>query len=109
MQFGWLIGAAVEWLSGVLRWLGSWDLRLLVGTAAAAPVSCAAIALRRRHQRWHARQAIIVEQVQGETVALKEQLRLRLSEPPQLFENHLNGAPTVGARAAVESDIEAAA
>ena len=109
MQFGWLIAAAVEWLNGTLRGLGGSHPWLIVAIVAAVIVPYALIEGRRRKQRWQAHQVAVAEKVQGEAFALKEQLRLRLSEPPQLFEDHLNGAPTVGARLAFEGDIEAAA
>ena len=47
--------------------------------------------------------------MRGEAEVLKEELRLRLSEPAILFANGIGGAPTMGASEAFEGDIEAAA
>ena len=61
--------------------------------------------LRRRRRA----RAELAARLATETRGLKLQLRSRLSEQPQLFEDHLNGAPTLGASLVFERDIEAAA
>ena len=76
-----------------------------------ALVAAVGLLLWARHHRrlWRAQQARLLAQVDKATIALKAQLRERLSEPPQLLDDHLNGAPTMGAREAFEGDIDEAA
>ncbi len=47
--------------------------------------------------------------VDSEAQTLLIELRHRLWEPPKLFDDHLNGAPIMGAQGAFESDIRRAA
>jgi len=65
--------------------------------------------MRRRRLRQRAREAELARKVDREAQSLLIDLRQRLWEPPKLFDDHLNGAPTMGAQQAFESDIRRAA
>lgn len=110
MQFEVLLGEAVQWAIAGVRALAGWEPLPWVagGLGAAAAVGLAAFLRRRRRRRIEA-QARLAAVVDKEAQALKQELRQRLSEPPQLLDDHLNGAPTMGAREAFENDLEAAA
>ncbi len=114
-----LFDGAQEWLSSLWSgdtWLNAawfsvagwtWIFAgvLVVGgfaVALAALSATRARALRRKQD------AALSVKIDAETEALKKELRRRLSEQPKLFDDHLNGAPTLGAREAFESDIAAA-
>lgn len=60
---------------------------------------------RRRRAEQAARAAQIQNKVEAEAQTLLIELRHRLWVPPKLFDDHLNGAPIMGAQRAFESDI----
>lgn len=99
-------GLAIAAVRSALEWASL--PRVAVGLALLATIG---LLLWIRHHRrlWRAQRAMLAERVDKATVALKVQLRERLSEPPQLLDDHLNGAPTMGAREAFEGDIDEAA
>jgi tetratricopeptide (TPR) repeat protein len=104
MEFGWLqqgIATLASRWPGMLR---PGELAALVAVALLGLLAAGAILSRRR------RRAAVVrsERVRGVADTLKQELRLRLSEPP-LFANGASSAPTMGAAEAFETDIAAAA
>lgn len=62
-----------------------------------------------RRVRARQREADVQRKVENEAQSLLIELRQRLWEPPKLFDDHLNGAPIMGAQGAFESDIRRAA
>jgi tetratricopeptide (TPR) repeat protein len=108
MEFGWLLRDAAGLLGALSPWLGRPSLGILLALAAIGFVCLvvAGLVIRRRRRREAQVQS---ERVHGVALSLKDQLRQRLSEPPILFEDTTNTAPTMGASEAFESDIEAAA
>lgn len=103
------VSGALEWLQAARSMVADWNWLLIwmvVGMAAAALALAAALGARHRR---NAHDRVLAAKVVRETELLKRELRRRLSEPPQLFDDHLNGAPTLGACEAFEHDIEAAA
>lgn len=64
---------------------------------------------KQRRAQDSAREADIQRKVENEAQTLLIELRQRLWEPPKLFDDHLNGAPIMGAQRAFESDIRRAA
>lgn len=64
---------------------------------------------RKRRARARMNAAQIQRKVETEAQTLLIELRQRLWEPPNLFDDHLNGAPIMGAQGAFESDIRSAA
>src|SRR5262245_25557484 len=106
MEFGWLQQGSGKVLAAVPFGLGMPSTRWLAAMAAAALVlGIAFIVVRRRRRAAAARS----QRVRGQAEGLKEELRLRLSEPAILFANGIGVAPTMGACEAFEGDIEAAA
>src|SRR5262245_45398654 len=95
MGFGWLQLFGVRGLEADVLWLG--------GLGAAA---LAVLILLRRSRRVA---ALRLQRIRGEMEALKQELRLRLSEPMALLAHGTGVAPTMGASEAFQSDIEAAA
>jgi tetratricopeptide (TPR) repeat protein len=69
----------------------------------------AVLARKRRRRARQARDTALTRKVDQEAQSLLSDLRERLWEPPKLFDDHLNGAPTMGARDAFEGDIRRAA
>lgn len=107
MQF---LSDAVRWASQVLLsmagaswWPAAVVLALIV--AASAVAGLASHAKQRRLQR--ARE--LAARLDDETQRLRCELRQRLWEGPKLLDDHLNGAPMMGAQEVFESDIVAAA
>ncbi|RTL61989.1 MAG: tetratricopeptide repeat protein [Hyphomicrobiales bacterium] len=104
-----LVGEAEQWLHAAWFQMAGWNwlvIMSVVGCGAAAFALLAALVSWRRRRRLA---RLLDAKVDRETEVLKQELRRRLSEPPQLFDDHLNGAPILGAREAFESDITAAA
>src|ERR1700680_4267377 len=84
-------------------WLATWEALIgLIVCAAMVLLFAALRARRRRTQRCDLSRL-------GETQALKEQLRIRLSEPFTLFSDPARAGPIMGASEGFEGDIEAAA
>jgi tetratricopeptide (TPR) repeat protein len=108
MEFGWLQQGAVKVLSAMSPWLGMPRAAWMPAIAGAGAVvlAIALIVLVRRRRRAAAARS---QRVRGDAEVLKEELRLRLSEPAILFANGISVAPTMGASEAFEGDIEAAA
>jgi tetratricopeptide (TPR) repeat protein len=105
---------AARLLDGILayapaagRWPGLLDTPTLavVALVVLAGAAAALYAMRRRGGGRGRRKAARLE---GGVGLLKERLRLRLAEPPELFADAVAG-PTVGACEAFEADIEEAA
>lgn len=67
------------------------------------------LVVKKRRERARRRAAEIERKVESEAQTLLIELRQRLWEPPKLFDDHLNGAPIMGAQGAFESDIRRAA
>jgi tetratricopeptide (TPR) repeat protein len=105
MEFGWLQGG-LRGMAPISIWLGLPRPGVLVALAAAAAVLVAVLVMLRRRRRGVTLRAL---RMRGEAEALKEELRLRLSEPAILLAHGTGGAPTMGASEAFQSDIEAAA
>ena len=106
MEFGWLQQGSGKVIAAVPFALGMPSIRWLAAMAAAALVlGIAFIVVRRRRRAAAARS----QRVRGQAEVMKEELRLRLSEPAILFANGIGAAPTMGACEAFEGDIEAAA
>ena len=106
MEFGWLQQASIMLIAAVPFGLGTPATRWL-----------AALSSRRSCWPWHglsrAGTGVPPRRARSGCAArrrsLKEQLRLRLSEPAILNANGIGAAPTMGASEAFEGDIEAAA
>lgn len=110
MQLDVLFSEAQGWAHAVSSALLAWPPLPWVAGLAAAGLCALLVGLGARRQRLRrAEQARLAALVDREAQALKVRLRERLSEPPRLFDDHLNGAPTMGAREAFEGDIDAAA
>ena len=106
MEFGWLQQGSVKVIAAMPFALATPSALWLAGIAAAAVVVAIVwMTLRRRRRNAAAR----LRRVLSAAEVLKEELRLRLSEPPILLANGAGGAPTMGASEAFEGDIEAAA
>ncbi|MDX2204076.1 MAG: hypothetical protein NW223_15095 [Hyphomicrobiaceae bacterium] len=104
-----LVDEAMAWLQAARLQVAGWDWLLIwcgVGVSAGLFAVVSGLVAHRRRKAYV---VALSRRVERETEALKQELRRRLSEPSQLFDDHLNGAPTLGAREAFESDIEAAA
>jgi tetratricopeptide (TPR) repeat protein len=95
MGFGWLQLFGVRGLETGVLWLG-----------AAIAVAVAVLVFLQRSRRGA---ALRIKRMLGEADALKEELRIRLSEPTALLAHGTGVAPTMGASEAFQSDIEAAA
>jgi tetratricopeptide (TPR) repeat protein len=108
MEFGWLQLGSVKPIAAMPSWLGiapaGW-LAALAGAGAVVLAIALVVVVRRRRRATAARS----QRVRSEAEVLKEELRLRLSEPAILFANGISAAPTMGASEAFEGDIEAAA
>jgi tetratricopeptide (TPR) repeat protein len=105
MDFGWLLQGSGDLLVGSVRWIGRQSMATLMTGAVVVALLAAGLywgPLRRRDRQRTPRRRI-------QTLALKEELRIRLAEPASLFSDPANGAPTMGAGEAFEADIEAAA
>ena len=88
-------------------WLG---MGVALGSVALALVVLLVHSVRTwRREKAKAREAEIARKVDIEAQTLLIELRQRLWEPPKLFDDHLNGAPIMGAQSAFESDIRRAA
>lgn len=107
MGWGWLQQAAGGPLWPALPWLG----RIEAISAALVLCGVAILVFEIQRSRRRRRQAAAAQAARllGETQALKEQLRFRLAEPAVLFADPARSGPTMGASAAFEGDIEAAA
>lgn len=105
MEFGWLQQGAAKLLGA--HWLGklqAGELAVVIAAAIAVLLAAALILAR-----WRRRVAVVrSERVRGVADVLKQELRVRLSEPA-LFANGVGSGPTMGASEAFEGDIEAAA
>ena len=107
MEFGWLQQGVSRTAEAISIWLGvSKASGLAVLAAVVAGGLLLAVAVMRRRRRIRAARSQLA---QGEAASLKDELRLRLSEPAVLFSSGIGGAPTMGASEAFQSDIEAAA
>jgi tetratricopeptide (TPR) repeat protein len=104
MEFGWLQQGWVKVIAAMPSWLGMPPAGWLAVIVVAAVLAIALVVRRRRRAA-----AVRSRRVRGETDVLKEELRLRLSEPAILFADGISGAPTMGASEAFEGDIEVAA
>jgi tetratricopeptide (TPR) repeat protein len=110
MQMEWLQQSALQLVPGLPAWLVSSSAQAVAAIAGVAAIAAVGVAIagaliRRHRQRIAAR----TEHVRGVAQGLKEELRMRLSEPDALFSDDLGAAPTMGASEAFESDIDAAA
>jgi tetratricopeptide (TPR) repeat protein len=102
MLLSWLqqsFGGQASALALLLRWEAA------VGLTICGLVALGANALWARSRRAKA----LLSRLLGETQALKEQLRFRLSEPHSLFYDAAGAGPILGVSEAFERDIEAAA
>jgi tetratricopeptide (TPR) repeat protein len=108
MEFGWLQQGIGKLFAAMPLWPDNVPVGTLavIAGAIATALAIAMLVVRQRGRRRLA--ATRSKRVQGETEGLKEELRLRLSEPA-LFADGISGAPTMGASEAFEGDIEAAA
>jgi tetratricopeptide (TPR) repeat protein len=109
MEWGWLQKGVLRAGEILSSWLGEPGSREAV-MAAAALIILLAVALTTL--RWRRRRAVssaLPARTQGEADALKQELRLRLSEPVALFAESGGAPPTMGASEAFEGDIEAVA
>src|SRR6185312_14002434 len=105
MEFGWLQQGSVKVIAAMPLALATPSALWLAGIAVAAVVVAIVwMTLRRRRRKAAAR----LRHVLSAAEVMKEELRLRLSEPPILLVNGAGGAPTMGASEAFEGDIEAA-
>src|SRR5438876_79503 len=107
MEFAWLQPGLVKLIAAMPSWLGVPPTGWLSATAGAGAAALA-IALVGVVRRRRLAAAARMRRVRGEAEVLKEELRLRLSEPAILFANGISVAPTMGASEAFEGDIEAA-
>lgn len=109
MELGWLQQGVSRRIETVSSWLGVSGSReaMLVAVALVILLAVALTAVRWRGRRRAA--AARTARVLGEAEALKQELRLRLSEPGALFAGATGGAPTMGASEAFEGDIDAVA
>lgn len=102
-------GLMTATLRGLIEapWLGMGVA--LVSIAAAVLLLGLHVLLRKRRARRRQREADMQRKVESEAQTLLIELRQRLWEPPNLFDDHLNGAPIMGAQGAFETDIRRAA
>jgi tetratricopeptide (TPR) repeat protein len=109
MELGWLQQGVARGIGSVLSWLGEPGSRDPV-LAAATVLIVIAVALRA--MRWRGQRRVPAEhavQAGREADALKQELRLRLSEPGALAASGARAAPAMGAGEAFEGDIDAVA
>ncbi len=102
MEFGWLLHIAGDLPVVLASWLG-WQ-----GSGALALVILS-IGLLGLLLHWRSRRKRPARSDPAQTIALKEELRLRLAEPGGLVVEAASGAPTMGAGEAFEADLDAAA
>jgi tetratricopeptide (TPR) repeat protein len=107
MEFAWLLRSAGNVFGQMPIWLREPHPAVLAGLVGAVVVLLAIKIVLRRRRRRAATQARAAR-VRDEAIILKDQLRLRLSEPVTLFAGGINTAPTMGACEAFEGDIDAA-
>jgi tetratricopeptide (TPR) repeat protein len=111
MDSGWLAAGAVDAIWTLVPWLRQQPPLILIGVPAVVLVAVQilrGLARRRRHpgsRSWPMDRGAPTESPE----TLKEKLRLRLAEPAVLVDGPAAGAPTMGARQVLESDIDAAA
>lgn len=110
MELGWLQAGVLRGIETALSWLGESGSReaMLVAAAVVAIIVVALRALRWRGQRRRT-SAARSARMQSEADALKQELRLRLSEPGAMFASSARAVPAVGAGEAFEVDVDAVA
>lgn len=107
MQF---VSDTERWLTATYRTVVAWPWYPWGVAAAGLVLALLAIALVARGRRLRQeRDKALAAKVDAQAQRLRVELRQRLWEQPKLFDDHLNGAPTMGAQEAFESDIMAAA
>ena len=112
MDFGGLAAGALDTIWVVAQWLRKQPPLFLIAIPAVFLVLLQVARLLRRRNRAlrglpsHATKAGLASDTRE---TLKEQLRMRLAEPSALLQGSGLGAPTLGARQVLETDIEAAA
>lgn len=84
-----------------------WPVAAAVG--AVLVLAGGAAFVRRVRDRRRRRAQVAAAKLDDQTRQLRIELRQRLWEAPKLLDDHLNGAPTMGAQEAFENDIAAAA
>jgi tetratricopeptide (TPR) repeat protein len=111
MSFGWLWSVTVDALSIAVPWLARQPPLALIGAPIALLIAFKFLRfVRRQHGAATPDRTVTGVELPPETGdSLKEQLRLRLAEPPALLNGPVAGAPTMGARQAFEEDIDRAA
>jgi tetratricopeptide (TPR) repeat protein len=109
MELGWLQQGVAWGIETLSSWLGEPGSREAMAAAVALLIVLAAALTTLRWRRRRTVSAVQSPRVQGEADALKQELRLRLSEPGALFAEGGGGAPTMGASEAFEGDIETVA
>lgn len=105
-----VVSDAERWLAATFRSTVAWDgFPWAAAAVASLIVLLALVVLLRARRRRRERAEALARKVDEQAQRLRAELRKRLWEQPKLFDDHLNGAPTMGAQEAFESDIMAAA